>query len=273
VVRPTRGLAESGHENAGPVDYLLLAVRLGARGLVGLATRFALAVVTLLGIWRDHASEGARRVRAQHDRRMAELAAFLDVGLDRLRALASLHRAPITQNFRSLAFILMLDKIALGLAGGVAIAFAFVLAPRLHIALGWAVGIALLVVGVSFLLSRSRKDIEPSSELRDGAMRVARLFPAAFVVMGHTHLPEVRTAPGAPCTYVNLGAWANADGVDGGAAGVSSRTHFVLTDAGDGRSVAELRVWDAEMGPRKFISVSGLSVFPAAPASKSDRAA
>src|SRR6185436_4618701 len=113
VVRPTRGLSESGHENAGPFDYILLAARLGVGGLVVLALRFAFAVVQLLGVWRDHFSEGARRVRAQHERRMADLAAFLDVNLERLRALASLQRQPVTRDFGSLVRTVMLDKIVL----------------------------------------------------------------------------------------------------------------------------------------------------------------
>ena len=36
---------------------------------------------------------------------------------------------------------------------------------------------------------------------------MARLFPAAFIVMGHTHLPE-RQPTAEHATYVNLGAWA-----------------------------------------------------------------
>jgi UDP-2,3-diacylglucosamine pyrophosphatase LpxH len=256
VVRPTRGLHESGHESVGPLDYIAFAFRLGARGLIGLTTRFALAIATLFGIWRDHFSERAALIRRHHERRMAELAALLDMSVDRLRALASLQRPPVTMSFSNLALTVMLDRMLLGVLGAAGVVLAFTLAPRFPQAIAWASGVCVTMAVVSWLLSLARRDIEPSGELRERAARVARLFPAAFVVMGHTHLPEVRTASGNPSTYVNLGAWANGDGVDGGEAGLGSRTHLVLSEAADGRSVAELLVWDAEIGPRRFISVS-----------------
>ncbi|HVU00213.1 MAG TPA: metallophosphoesterase [Polyangiaceae bacterium] len=257
VVRPTRGLHEAGHEKAGPLDYVLLACRLGVKGLVGLALRFADAVRRLFGMWRDHGSAAAARIRAHHDRRMSELAHLLGVSLDRLRELAALQRAPITQNFGALASTVMLDRIALGVLGALAVAASLAVAPRLENTLLVAFAAVLVVALTSKVLGLLRKDIEPSNELRERAARVARLFPAAFVVMGHTHLPEVRSAPGSPSTYVNLGAWANADGGEGGEGGVSSRTHLVLLSDGEGAPVlAELRVWDAGVGPRELISVS-----------------
>ncbi|HEX7671859.1 MAG TPA: metallophosphoesterase [Polyangiaceae bacterium] len=260
VVRPTRGLHESGHETAGPLDYLTFAFRLGARGLIGLATRFALAIGRLFGMWRDQFGERARVIREHHDRRMADLAAVLGMNLERLRALASLQRAPVTMSFSNLALTVMLDRMLLGVLGAIAIILAFVFAPHVPEALAWSVGVGATMIAVSWALSLARRDIEPSGELRERAARVAALFPAAFVVMGHTHLPEVRTASGTPSTYVNLGAWANGDGVDGGEAGLGSRTHLVLSEEADGRSVAELRVWDTEIGPRQFISVSDRTV-------------
>lgn len=260
VVRPTRGLHESGHENAGPLDYIAFGARLGARGLVGLATRFAVAIGTLFGIWRDQFGEKARVIRRHHDRRMTELAALLGMNLERLRALASLQRAPVTTSFSHLALTVMLDRVLLGVLGATAVVLAFVFAPRVPQAIAWTSMVGVAMMAVSWLLSLARRDIEPSGELRERAARVARLFPAAFVVMGHTHVPEVRTASGTPSTYVNLGAWANGDGVDGGEAGLGSRTHLVLSEEADGRSVAELRVWDTEIGPRQFISVSDRTV-------------
>jgi UDP-2,3-diacylglucosamine pyrophosphatase LpxH len=260
VVRPTRGLHESGHESAGPLDYVAFAFRLGMRGLLGLAARFAFAIGTLFGIWRDQFGEKASFIRRHHERRMAELASLLDMSLDRLRALASLQRAPVTTSFSHLALTVMLDRMLLGVLGAVAIALAFVFAPRFAQAMAWTTVVAVTMGAASWLLSLARRDIEPSGELRERAARIARLFPAAFVVMGHTHLPEVRTASGTPSTYVNLGAWANGDGVDGGEAGLGSRTHLVLSEETDGRSIAELRVWDSELGPRQFISLSDRGV-------------
>jgi UDP-2,3-diacylglucosamine pyrophosphatase LpxH len=252
VVRPTRGLLETGHERAGVLDYLAFGLRLGVRGTVDLATRFARAVATLFMMWHEHASERTRRIREHHERRMADLAALLDVKLESLRALASLQRPPVTRSFGHLTLAVMLDRIVLSLLAVAATALVVWLTPWSHglIAAGL---ICLTFAGTAAALARMRGHIDPSSELRERAPRVARLFPAAFVVMGHTHLPEVRTEESCESTYVNLGAWA---GGDHGAADAASRTHLVVHAEDDGRASGELRVWDAETGPRRFISVS-----------------
>jgi hypothetical protein len=195
---------------------------------------------------------------------MGELASRLGLGLDRLRALSSLQIPPVTTSFTRLARTVMLDRILFGASGALAVLLAVLLAPAaLHAGVAVSVVVGLLFV-VNVVVFRGRRDIEPSNELRDRAARVATLFPAAFVVMGHTHLPEVHERSGSPSVYVNLGAWAGHEGEESGSNGAeapvtASRTHFVLLsapDGSDGSEVAELRVWDTTSGPRKFVSVS-----------------
>ena len=248
VVRPTRGLLETGHEKAGLRDYVAFGLGLGLRGAGNLFARFVGAVARLFVMWREHAGEGARRLRSRHERHMADLAALLDLKLESLRALASLQRPPVTQNFGHLTLAVMLDRVLLTLLAVAAVALVVLAFPWAH-GLTLAVFICVALAGTSAALSRLRHHIDPSSELRERAARVARLFPAAFVVMGHTHLPEVRSAGASESTYVNLGAWAEGD--EGSAHG-ASRTHFVVHVEDDGRATAELRVWDAETGPRRF---------------------
>jgi len=254
VVRPTRGLGESGHESAGVLDYILFGLRLGIRGTVDLFARFVWAVATLFAMWQEHWSEGARRIRQIQERRLSELALALDMKLESLRALASLHRPPVTRSFGQLVLAVMLDRILFTLSGLVLVVLAFALAPQWHHALLLSLGVALLFVSVAALLSRLRP-IDPTMELRECATRVATLFPAAFVVMGHTHLPEVRPNAGGDATYVNLGCWAGEQGESAAGPGLASRTHLVVHVEDDGRSMAELLVWDAESGPRRFVSV------------------
>ena len=183
---------------------------------------------------------------------MADLAALLDLKLESLRALASLQRPPVTHSFGRLSLAVMLDRILLSLLAVAAVALAVLVFPWAH-GLMIAVFVCVGLATTAAMLSRMRQHIDPSNELRERATRVARLFPAAFVVMGHTHLPEVRASGTTESTYVNLGAWAEDD-----TGGVSSatRTHFVVHAEDDGRATAELRVWDAETGPRRFISAS-----------------
>jgi UDP-2,3-diacylglucosamine pyrophosphatase LpxH len=255
VVRPTRGMLETGHDRASALDYLAFGARLGVSGLVGLATRFTRAVVTLFGMWREHWSESARRIRDHHERRMAELAALLDLSVESVRALASLQRPPVTRSFGPLALAVMLDRVLLGFLCMVAAVLAVLLVPRWPHALGVAGGACAVLVILAGRVSRQRERVDPTNELRERAVRVARLFPAAFVVMGHTHFPEVSPAAGGESTYVNLGSWADTGCVADLPGASGSRTHFVVHHGEEGGAqVAELRVWDTETGPRRFVS-------------------
>ena len=83
------------------------------------------------------------------------------------------------------------------------------------------------------------------------ATQLAKLFPAAFVVMGHTHTP-VHT-PAGTATYINLGSWAEdePEGVPELNAPRATRTHLVI-HVRESRPEADLFTWDAE-GPRHYV--------------------
>jgi hypothetical protein len=117
-----------------------------------------------------------------------------------------------------------------------------------------------------------RDGVEPSSILRQRAEQVARLFPSSLIVMGHTHLPEVRPS-GERSTYVNLGAWAEEEPAAGGPPALpATRTHLVLTRTAAEPTplappmatqpmtaqlmTAQLMTWD-EGGPRPFVLSEG----------------
>jgi hypothetical protein len=103
-------------------------------------------------------------------------------------------------------------------------------------------------------LAKSRK-VDPDEMLVDRAGRLAKLFPAAFVVMGHTHTPaRVPVAEGA--TYINVGSWAEDEDEATMANGHhAARTHLVIHLAESG-PVAEFLAWDPTEGPRKFVSTA-----------------
>lgn len=251
VVRPTRGMTESGHETAGLFDYLRFAARLGARGMVGLTHRFVRAVTRLMALWLEHFSEGARRIRAHHERRMAEFALIWDVSLERLRALASLQRPPITRSLVPMLAVVMMDRVLVAGAAFVGLAAALWLSDRWEHALAASALLGFGAAAIGIAWARARLDLDASDELRERAARVAKVFPAAFVVMGHTHLPEVRAVADA-ATYINLGAWAEDDDPTGTPALPATRTHLVVLYEDTG-AVAELKVWDSRLGPRRFL--------------------
>ena len=252
VVRPTRGLSESGHDSAGVADYVRFAAQLGWGGMLGLARRFLVAVGVLLAIWRAQSSSAALWIRGEHERKMRLLAEAKQISLERLRALANLQRPPVTRSLLLILASVMLDRIVVAVIGVSAVVGAVTLAEDAIGALvaGGAVGAAMTALGLVW--SRARTSVDPSEELRCSAPRVAHLFPAAFVVMGHTHLPEVSPVPSAETTYVNLGAWSEEDTDDGSVPGLpATRTHLVVRQE-DGRAIARLLTWDSEAGPRLF---------------------
>jgi UDP-2,3-diacylglucosamine pyrophosphatase LpxH len=249
IVRPTRGLMEGGHEKRGVLDYVRFAFSLGIRGTLLLAHRFIEANRALFSLWRAHVGRTAKRSRREQERRMRRLSVAYRISVKRLRALMRLQRKPATASLGAIATSLMLDRIALVTLG--ALAALILVAFRQH----WPVlvpTIAALATGV--LVGRRiwlvRHTPEPSAELRERSALVAHLFPAAFIVMGHTHLPEMK-ATAEHSTYVNLGAWAEEESPDGSPPALpATRTHLVLTTVGDTPS-AELRIWDGD-GPRPF---------------------
>jgi UDP-2,3-diacylglucosamine pyrophosphatase LpxH len=251
VVRPTRGMLESGHDSAGALDYVRFGIRLGLGGLFTLGRRFGTAVVFLIRLWREHFSDAARWVRNEHERKMALLAEARQISLVKLKALASLQKPPVTRSLLGILAGVMLDRVALALAGLTTLVW--LLVARWTPTLGMALAAATVAIGLTgWLWARARAALNASDSLRERAASVAALFPAALVVMGHTHLPEVGRAAEGDATYVNLGAWAEEDTEDGTAPPLpASRTHLVIQH-GEGRLNAALLRWDGEHGPSSF---------------------
>jgi UDP-2,3-diacylglucosamine pyrophosphatase LpxH len=253
VVRPTRGMKEHGHESKGILDYLAFAAGLGVRGLFGLGWRFVSAILELFRLRRAYFTEAARTLREEHEKRIALLAEATRIGLDRLKALVALQVPPVTHSIHGILASLLLDRLALAMATGLVL-FGLAIASFSHGHLGWAMG--LVLVAWAFLnrhLAKLRK-IEPDEFLLDRAAQLANLFPAAFVVMGHTHVPQRTMVNDGAATYINVGSWAEEEAEpesSPSSAYRAARTHLVIrsTEAGP---VADLLAWDSKDGPRAY---------------------
>lgn len=252
VVRPTRGLLEYGHERMGIVDYVAFGARLGLGGLLDLLGRFARAVLELFRLRRAYLTEAAETLRVEHDRRLELLAQATRIGVDRLRALAALQAPPATASIRGILASVLLDRLALGLASSVALVVLAVLGMKQGEYLWGAVTVVVAWILANRQLARGRK-IDPGDELRDRAGALATLFPAAFVVMGHTHQPMAVPVAGGAATYVNLGSWdePEPEGADGSPPFRAPRTHLVIHPDGS-KPIAEFLRWDPERGPERF---------------------
>jgi UDP-2,3-diacylglucosamine pyrophosphatase LpxH len=243
VVRPTRELSAEGHENDSMFDFIRLAFSLGLNGCAKLGYRFFSAVGRMVGSWRDHLSEHASQIKAEHDRQMQQISNVFRLSGENLRAMTQLWATPVTSKFFTIFRTVFLD----GLAGGLMACAVFALLAVLKV-LPWMwlppVLVALVVSIVVYM--KLSKVLEPHAALRLGAKRLAELVPARYVVMGHTHKPMMEVLSPAT-TYVNLGNWTN-DTVDDQVSGAPC-THLVIRHRDGGQPEARLCGWDGQSGP------------------------
>ncbi len=246
VVRQTRGMKEYGHEHLGLYDYVEFGVKLGFSGMLALAGRFFRAIVELFRLRRAYVSEAATLLRAEHERRVGMLAQAMRIGRDRIDALLALQAPPVTTSIRAILASVLLDRLALGMVS----AFALVLFGVWGALEGYRALAALAVLTAWSLLHRylrKQRQVDPAAQLQSRATQLAKLFPAAFVVMGHTHVPL--QAPAGDATYINLGSWAeDEDDPETMQTYRAARTHLVI-HVGDEGPEAQLRAW-APDGPR-----------------------
>ncbi|MBL8715244.1 MAG: metallophosphoesterase [Myxococcales bacterium] len=254
VVRPTRGLREHGHENTGVFDYIALGLRLGVRGCRDLVVRFVRSIVELLRLRRQHFNEAAQVLRAEHERRMGLLAEATRIGIDRLKALAALQAPPITRSIHGILASLLLDRIALGLFCGLLVVVAGILGAIHTKHWLWPLGSVLVAWGVAHRALTKMRTIDPREALVDRAGHLAQIFPVAFVVMGHTHIPSrsaIESPAGQEATYINVGSWAEEEADDSGHTYRAARTHLVIR-RGEAGPEAQLLAWDTAKGAPKL---------------------
>jgi UDP-2,3-diacylglucosamine pyrophosphatase LpxH len=256
VVRPTKGVPEYGHDRLGVVDYVMMGAAMGVGGLVRLLARFLSGVAELFRMRRAYLTEAAQAVREEHERRMAAFAAKTRIGIEKLRALAALQVPPVTRSVQKILASVLLDRIAVSLVAGVALVALAVLAGR-H---GWA-WVAMASIAAAWaaahkgLAARRRawfgEKLDNDATLVERAGHLAHLFPAAFVVMGHTHSPAMVPVAEGTATYINVGSWHEAEAeANKPAMFRAARTHLVIHAEATGPR-AEFLAWSEE-GPRSF---------------------
>lgn len=236
IVRRTPGMREYGHENKGLTSYIAWGLMLGGRGALGLVHRFAACMAMLYDVAAGYETAEGRVVKAEHEARLAERAARTGVPRATLEAALALHVPSLGHTPRAVLSSVMIDRLAVTL----------VAAPCLVLLLVYgywmpAAACAFVWLLLHLELSASRPSIDPANVMADTAGELARLFPASFVVMGHTHVPETRALDAT--TYVNLGSWAEGEpGKDEKKPYRAARTHLVI-HAGHERHEGRLFAW------------------------------
>jgi UDP-2,3-diacylglucosamine pyrophosphatase LpxH len=254
VVHPTDVVRRCDHDQMGLVGYLAMAGRLGIYGGATLARRFVMAIVELFRLRRLFFTKAAAALRVEHEGLVARLAESMQIDLRRLRAVIELQARPVTRTIRGIMASVLLDELLLAVLSVAALAVFTTLGFKAsyYACFGALVLPAWWVVHRT--LSRTRH-VDPQNELVARAGALAQLFPAAFVVMGHTHVPVRLAAEAGGATYVNTGSWAEDEGARPDAAYVhrAARTHLVIRDRETGPE-AELLAWDSTTGPKRFVA-------------------
>lgn len=213
-------------------DYVKWAWAQGVRGGLRLAYFYGLLVWRLVELWYSLRGVDAER-RMVHHERLRALSAHWKMSEDKLLALDSLRREPVTRRFWKLLAALFIDRLLLGIA---ALVTAGVLVGHLH-GLWKAAGALATVVAfacVNQALNHIRLE-SSATKLRTATSLIQGLVCAPLIVFGHSHTPEkVALANGA--TYFNTGTWASDDAEQ-------SFTHLMVVSDENGAPKAELKQW------------------------------
>jgi UDP-2,3-diacylglucosamine pyrophosphatase LpxH len=247
VARPTRGLSSAGYGYVGMSAYVGLLLKLGVRGSFEIAGRYSRASYRLLGECLLNARVAASRRTARARKSLARFAHRTGVSEERLTHLCALYVPPAVQRFGLMMRSLYLDRIACGVSS----ALSLCLSPILWLQAGLAGGLVSTGIGALFLLYAcigSGTNQSPQATMQRSAARIASLFSARWVVMGHTHEPVV-TPVSDSASYVNLGSWGEDDPPDERSHAQTSSGTFLLVRRADDDFHAELMRWDAEHGP------------------------
>jgi UDP-2,3-diacylglucosamine pyrophosphatase LpxH len=259
VVHRTAGIRHCDHDTMGLVDYLAFAAKLGFRGGVDLFRRYVNAIRELFRLRSVALSDAAKALRVEHDRRITQFADAMRIDLGRLRALVALQARPVTSSVRGIMASLLVDELAVALLALAALTVCGLVGFRSHaVRLGaWTV-----VLGAWFTTHRylsNTRHVDPQHALAARAGALAQLFPAAFVVMGHTHVPVRSDVDNGRATYVNTGSWAEDASALPNAPVThrAARTHLVIRVLETGPE-AELLTW-SPTGPAPFSAASDRS--------------
>ena len=244
VVRQTPGLPEHGHEDTGLWYYASFARRLGISGALALGLRYVRAIRELFRLRRAQMSDAAKRVSIGHERAMRALGAVRRIHMRKLRKLAALGARPITSTVRGILASLLVDKILLFVSCAVSLVAIVALAGAWQpwAALALPAVCAFWVAG-SWVLARHRGN-DPAAELAKRTEALASLFPAPFIVMGHSHVPTRVDVRAGTATYFNVGSWTEEQSEG------TARTHLVIHPGIS--PVARFLRWDRVHGPTEL---------------------
>jgi UDP-2,3-diacylglucosamine pyrophosphatase LpxH len=247
VARPTRGLSSASYSYAGMNAYIGLLMKLGLRGTVAIAGRYARASYRLLSECFLNTSSAARpRARAARGG-LRRFAVRSGVNLERLERLRALYVPPAVHRFFFMMRSLYLDRILCGLSGALGFALSMSLLAYVGLTSALTSGFTALVL-VGYAVIGSGANRSPQATMMENAAHIAAIFSARWVVMGHTHEPVLKSVSES-ASYVNLGSWGEDDPPDERVPRKQDIGTFLVVRKLANDFQAELMRWDEQHGP------------------------
>ncbi|HEY2744101.1 MAG TPA: hypothetical protein VGL86_05750, partial [Polyangia bacterium] len=213
-------------------DYMKWAWTQGLRGAVRLMYTYGLLVWRLVELWYSLRGVDVER-RNLHHERLKQLSEHWKIAEEKLLALDSLRREPVTRRFWKLLAALFIDRVLLGVA---ALVTAGLLVGHLHGLWKAAGALATVVAFACVNQALNHVRLESSAvKLRAATSLIQGLICAPLIVFGHSHTPE-RVALANGATYFNTGTWASENGKQ-------AFTHLLVVSDENGAPKAELKQW------------------------------
>lgn len=236
IVRRTPGMKEYGHEGRGLMSYVSWSFGLGVKGCSDLLRRFVVCIGMLRDVAAGYETPDGVAIKKEHEAKLSARAKAEGVSVRTLEEALALHVPSLGSTPRLVLASVMLDRLGVF----------FIAIPALILLLAYQQWIAVFVLAFVWALlhlelSSLRPSVDPAKLMAERAEDLVRLFPASFVVMGHTHVPDTRQLGAA--TYVNLGSWAEGEPEkDETKPYRAARTHLVIHEQPD-RHEAQLLRW------------------------------
>jgi len=226
------------------LDYFRWMATLRTRQIPRLLRAYVRMCQVTLGYWLQRRRSDARPLAELHAQVRRTIAQESGLPEETLDAIEALQRRPVHLTLGGSLNLTFIDRWSLIAADIAAVAALAVAGASWPIWLG-----AVPVLGLAnWWLLRwmgARMDTWPVGKLREAARRIHDLVGTRYVVMGHSHAPEVVQIGHAGACYVNIGSWLHYEGVEPHPPGECDcgLTHLVMAGEDEAPPEAELRRW------------------------------
>jgi len=250
VARPTRGLSSASYGYVGMSAYITLLLNLGLRGSAHIAVRYSRASYRLIReCFTQAVDQGLGRMHTARAR-LRHFAQRRGVSEEHLGLLRALYVRPALQSLSYVMRSLYLDRILSMVLACAFVALAVLIGHYQGMLVGALSSIPAAMLGLYTCVGSGTNTV-PTARMQSGAAHIAKLFRARWVIMGHTHDPEV-TEVAEGSRYVNLGSWGEDDPPDERTAVHKSSCTYLVIRHQDGEYQGELLHWDTTRGAEPY---------------------